>query len=511
MIRFEYELQRAIRNLQAALDQLEEIVDLGPGLRFDFGAANSPLANGYTKVTDTTVYDEVIGFGFRQNTDGTRDQGGPDDLRRDFILANNSEFIVDLPDGEYDVKVITGAYTDSNDTTVVFEGGDPVGGARTEAGEFAVYEQTVIVSDGQLNIEFSGQWARINAVEIVNVNDFNVKFDFGSEGSPVAYGFKQVSNTMEYSEERGYGLNKQVAERDRGGPDDIRRDFVIDNDFEFIVDLRNVTYRLHIIAGDDIASNTSIFSVDGEEIGRIGSSAGQYGELIEEVIVTDNQLVLSISQRINGLEIFYVPEDEEKPTIDTSELKELITKAKSISIEDGTYTVESYEALQAAIAEAEERLTEIESEEELAEAIATLELAVDRLEEVEELVPPTPIDTTELEELITKAKSISNENGTYTTESFAALQAAIEEAQGRLVEIESEEELAEVIAMLQAALDGLAEDSDRVEAGSEENPVKGDDQSLPQTATNLFNGLIIGLIVLIAGFSLLFAYRRFAR
>ncbi|WP_342028386.1 hypothetical protein [Alkalicoccus daliensis] len=369
-----------VRDLEIAINALEEIVDLGPGFRFDFGTETSPLANGYTKVSDSLVYEEEAGFGFTAPADGSRDQGDPDDLRRDFILANGSEFVVDVADGEYDVRIITGAQTDSNDTSFTLEDGDVQGGTRTEPGEFAVYTDTVEVSDGQLNIGLNGEWARVNAIEVVAVEDFQVKYDFGSANSPVAYGYQQVANNMLYDSERGYGLNKSVAERDRGEPDDMRRDFVIDGNYEFIVDLRNGNYELNITAGDLIASNTSTFAVEGESIGRIAAGAGEFDELTAEVTVTDGQLVLEIGERINGLEISYIAEESEEP-IDVSALVSLIEEAKQISNEDGKFTAATYQTLQEAIVSAEDALETIAAEEELAAHLASLQQAIEQLEE----------------------------------------------------------------------------------------------------------------------------------
>jgi fibronectin type 3 domain-containing protein len=304
-IESETELYVELAALQEAIDGLEEIVYLGPGWRFDFGSATSPVANGYTQVTDTMIYDEARGYGFAGATDGYRDQEGPDDLRRDFILAYQKEFMVDLPDGEYDVVITTGSQWDSNTTSYTLEGGESQGGIRTAAGEFMEYADTVTVSDGQLNIVFSGQWARINGVEIIPAEYLNLKFDFGSETSPVADDYLQVTNTMIYDEERGYGLSKAVAERDRGGPDDVRRDFVINSDYAFRVDLSNGDYFVRIIAGDDIAFNRSGFTIEGVDQGNITSSSGNYAELTAMTTVSDGQLNIDIREngRINGLEI----------------------------------------------------------------------------------------------------------------------------------------------------------------------------------------------------------------
>lgn len=130
-------------------------------------------------------------------------------------------------------------------------------------------------------------------------------FDFGSPTSPVANNYTQVHNQLVYTEERGYGLSKEVDNRDRGNPDDMRRDFVIGSDYSFIVDVENGEYFIRITAGDDIAFNRSSFVINGEDYGTITSSGGDYAELLANVTVTDGKLVIDIGEngRINGLEI----------------------------------------------------------------------------------------------------------------------------------------------------------------------------------------------------------------
>lgn len=449
-IKFESDLYTALEALQEAIDGLIEVIDLGPGWRFDFGSENSPVANGYERVSEVMNYDAERGYGFKDGTDGFRDQEGPNDLLRDFILAYNKEFQVDVPDGEYDVRIITGSEWNSNTSTYTLEGGETKGGEGTSAGEFVEYTDTVTVEDGQLNIYFSGEWARINAVEIVAVEDFNVKFDFGSEESPVKYGYEQVANTLVYDGELGYGLDKAVDTRDRGVSDDIRRDFVIGGDYQFMVDLRNGTYDVKIIAGDGIASNKSAYVIEGVDQGRLSSGKGEFSELETTVTVTDGQMNIAISEngRINGLEIYYAGE---AVNVDLTPLETLITDAKDITNEDASYTEETFAALQNAIGVAETALETIDSEEALVEAVTALQTAIDGLEEVPEL------DVTALEELIESAKSLSNGDGVYTEESFAELKTAIETAEAALGTVDSESALTEAVTALQTAVDGLKE------------------------------------------------------
>ncbi|WP_331490878.1 LPXTG cell wall anchor domain-containing protein [Aquibacillus rhizosphaerae] len=448
-IEFESDLYAAIEALQQGLDGLVEIIDLGPGWRFDFGSETSPVANGYERVSDTMNYDEERGYGFADGTDGSRDQEGPDDLRRDFILAYNKEFQLDLPDGDYNVRIITGSERDDNTSTYVLEDGEVKGGTGTAAGEFVEYTDTVSVDDGQLNILFAGEWARINAVEVVAIEDFNVKFDFGTDTSPVKTGFNQVSNSMVYDSEIGYGLDVTVDSRDRAEPDDIRRDFVIGSDYQFMVDLRNGTYDLKIVAGDNIASNKTGFVIEGEDQGNISSGSGQYAELETTVTVTDGQLTIDISEvgRINGLEVYYASELEE--SIDVSDLESLISSAKARTNEDGIYTETSFKALQIAIEQAEAAIETVDSEEALTNAIAELQTAIDGLE-------APSLDVSELEELIITAKAITNDNQAYTEPSFEALQSAIRKAEATIETVDSEEVLANAISTLQTAMDSLA-------------------------------------------------------
>src|SRR5690625_456365 len=112
---------------------------------------------------------------------------------------------------------------------------------------------------------------------------------------------------MLYDEERGYCLDKEVDGRDRGELNNVTRDFIIGSDYQFKVDLRNGNYLVKIVAGDNIASNKSTFIIEGEEFGSISSAAGQYDELEGIVTVSDEQLNIDITERINGLEIYYMP------------------------------------------------------------------------------------------------------------------------------------------------------------------------------------------------------------
>lgn len=133
------------------------------GYKFDFGSASSPVADGYTQVTNTTLYTPERGYGLSAEV-GFRDRGAPDDLTRDFVLAAGATFRVDLPNGQYNVKTVAGDNIASNRTTVSADGVS-LGTLSSSAGQFAVLNSTVTVTNGSLNLTI-GSNGRVNAIEI---------------------------------------------------------------------------------------------------------------------------------------------------------------------------------------------------------------------------------------------------------------------------------------------------------------------------------------------------------
>ena len=133
----------------------------------------------------------------------------------------------------------------------------------------------------------------------------SLKFDFGSSTSPVAEGYTQVTNNMLYSSEKGFGLNKAVDNRDRGNPDDLRRDFINGTNYTFSVDVSNGEYYVNVISGDNSASNKTSFIIEGQSLGTLSSSAGKFAEKSTIVTVADQHLTVDIGDngRVNAIEI----------------------------------------------------------------------------------------------------------------------------------------------------------------------------------------------------------------
>ncbi|UOQ46588.1 hypothetical protein MUN88_10760 [Gracilibacillus caseinilyticus] len=149
------------------------------------------------------------------------------------------------------------------------------------------------------------------------------KFDFGCESSPTAEGYLQISNKTIYNQSKGYGLDKETDCRDRGEPDDLRRDFTNGGAYTMKVDLANGNYFVKVISGDHIAANKTDVTIEGEPKERMQSGTDQYATPIYQTEVTDNQLNIQFGEdgRVNGVEIFSA--DESTPPVwpEESELR----------------------------------------------------------------------------------------------------------------------------------------------------------------------------------------------
>ncbi|WP_176694456.1 family 20 glycosylhydrolase [Paraliobacillus sp. PM-2] len=163
---------------------------------------------------------------------------------------------------------------------------------------------------------------------------------------------------------------------------------------------------------------------------------------------------------------------------------------------------------------------------------------------VDQHVEPDPeVDVSELLDLITEAKSYTNTDDMYTKASFQALQDTIVSAENVLENATNQEEVTNMLSKLQTAIDDLEEieqkpdddedDQDDPDENGDEN--KGDtgedetgkeeenqhdtdededeaeedeDKELPNTATSIYNWLVMGLLLLSLGGISIFVTRR---
>ncbi|MGP4039737.1 hypothetical protein ACTWP4_07535 [Gracilibacillus sp. D59] len=137
-----------------------------------------------------------------------------------------------------------------------------------------------------------------------------LKFDFGCESSPITEGYHQISNHTLYDSSIGYGLDKDTDCRDRGAPDDLRRDFTNGGGYSFKVDIQNGSYYVKVISGDHIAANKTDVTIEGVQQERIQATTNQFAVEIYQTEVQDNQLNIKFGEdgRANGVEVISTDE-----------------------------------------------------------------------------------------------------------------------------------------------------------------------------------------------------------
>ncbi len=119
-------------------------------------------------------------------------------------------------------------------------------------------------------------------------------FDFGTPASPVQSGSTQVTHLTAYSPGRGYGwLSGTIASRDRGGPDDLLRDFCFTPLGTFAVDLPNGQYWVTVSSGDAAAGHGQMgIYLEGALAATLTTAANQFADPRLPVSVTDGQLTV---------------------------------------------------------------------------------------------------------------------------------------------------------------------------------------------------------------------------
>ncbi|WP_179158751.1 SGNH/GDSL hydrolase family protein [Bacillus sp. EB106-08-02-XG196] len=141
-------------------------------LKFDFGLAGSPIAEGYTGVNLSTIYTAERGYGIVDSTGMIgRDRSTGGDVIRDWLGYFNVgwKFKVDVPNGLYALKVYVGDMTGSARTTLAVEGQDygQISASRNNFTTKVVSQ--VSVKDGQMNFSFGGSTGIVNGVEITPI------------------------------------------------------------------------------------------------------------------------------------------------------------------------------------------------------------------------------------------------------------------------------------------------------------------------------------------------------
>ncbi|WP_412964776.1 fibronectin type III domain-containing protein [Metabacillus niabensis] len=159
--------QKANAKQTAQIAPQEIAVEDATMFKFDFGTEDSAVMEGYTKVTPASVYSAEKKYGFVDTTKVTAtDRGTTDPLKSDFVTTTETPFQVDLPNGDYTVKVVAGDESENTVIGVKAENIQKVQDTTINAGEYAERSFDIALVDGQLTIELTGTVPKLNGIII---------------------------------------------------------------------------------------------------------------------------------------------------------------------------------------------------------------------------------------------------------------------------------------------------------------------------------------------------------
>src|SRR5690625_5021506 len=255
-------------------------------------------------------------------------------------------------------------------------------------------------------------------------------------------------------------------------------------------------------------------------------------EVAEELLVSENITKEQVDDTLKSLEkaVNELKKVEKSPSEpDTNEdgaldqLKKLVDEVKEFEADD--YTEETFASLTSAVEVAEELLvSENITKEQVDDTLQNLQKAVNDLKKVEK--SPSEPDPNEdgaldqLKKLVDEVKGFKEDD--YTEETFASLTEAIEVAEELLVnENITKEQVDETLENLQLAVVELIQIEEETEVTTEESKESDQDigglnngsedtegNKLPSTATDSYNWILVGFIILILGSILLFVRKR---
>jgi len=132
----------------AVINYDNEVLDL----RLDFGTSSSPLAGGWTRVTNATSYSAAKGYGWQSSVRLlSADRGTGSDVERDFNYVRSGTFAVDVPPGTFEVTVTLGDLGPyAHEQMGVYLEGVQVDVVSAAAGQVVTRTYQVAVTDGQL-------------------------------------------------------------------------------------------------------------------------------------------------------------------------------------------------------------------------------------------------------------------------------------------------------------------------------------------------------------------------
>ncbi|HEU6447810.1 MAG TPA: GDSL-type esterase/lipase family protein [Verrucomicrobiae bacterium] len=158
-----------------------------------------------------------------------------------------------------------------------------------------------------------------NPPTVATANSGPFYFDFGGPSSPVESGYTQITPASAYSASTGYGWGdtSKVSYRDRGSPDNLRRDFCMPQT-PFYVDLSNGTYDVSVLVGDAAAKTGLAVRGNGLlELYNMRAPSDHWLQQEFPITITNNRLRLEFISSISQVDAITIVRDDKphKPTI----------------------------------------------------------------------------------------------------------------------------------------------------------------------------------------------------
>lgn len=137
-------------------------------IQLDFGSG--ALAEGYIPVSSGVAYSPEWKYGFTDPSKvDTGDRASSDPLKTDFVMPVGSDFLVDLPNGDYAVTLIAGDATEATEIGVVAETITKIPVTVKAAGDYLQQTFQLALIDGQLNLTFTGSTPKVNGLIIAKL------------------------------------------------------------------------------------------------------------------------------------------------------------------------------------------------------------------------------------------------------------------------------------------------------------------------------------------------------
>ena len=142
---------------QDPADRFTTQFTLTDSIRFDFGTSGSPVEEGFVEILPNTVYTPELGYGWEAGLVYAVDRGYGTSLDRDLHYSTDFTFVVDVPDGNYEVTLTMGdqGYYRHDEMGVFLEDAQ-VDTVSTLGREVLTLQYGgVSVSDGQLKLRIA--------------------------------------------------------------------------------------------------------------------------------------------------------------------------------------------------------------------------------------------------------------------------------------------------------------------------------------------------------------------